>query len=153
MPAEPPSLDAELAAIAEEFSFFSDWEERYAHLIDLGGSLPRLPQAERTEANRIRGCASQVWLVAKMTTDAPPRFQLAADSDAHIVRGLIALVLRLYANRTAQEISQLDPEALFLSLGLSEALSAQRANGLRALIARIRALAAATAADKPTSAS
>ncbi|MBU6407262.1 MAG: SufE family protein [Alphaproteobacteria bacterium] len=148
----PPSLDAELAAIAEEFSFFSDWEERYAHLIDLGGRLPRLPEGERTEANRVRGCASQVWLVATATDDAPPRFRLAADSDAHIVRGLIALVLRLYSDRTAQEISQLDPEALFRRVGLSEALSAQRANGLRAMIARIRALAAATAADKSANA-
>jgi cysteine desulfuration protein SufE len=90
--------------------------------------------------------------VATATDDAPPRFRLAADSDAHIVRGLIALVLRLYSDRTAQEISQLDPEALFRRVGLSEALSAQRANGLRAMIARIRALAAATAADKSANA-
>ena len=149
MPVAPPPIDDELAAIADEFGFFSDWEERYSHLIDLGKSLPPLPEAAKTEANRVRGCASQVWLTASATADQPPRLRLAADSDAHIVRGLIAVVLRLYSDRTPEEIARLDPEALFQKLGLGEALSSQRANGLRAMIARIRGIAAATAADKP----
>lgn len=142
-------MDDDLSALAEEFAFFSDWEERYGHLIDLGKSLPPLPEEAKTEANRVRGCASQVWLVATTGGEQPPRLHLAADSDAHIVRGLISLVLRLYSGRTAAEIAAIDPDALFQKLGLGEALSAQRANGLRAMIARIRGLAAATGADKP----
>lgn len=149
MPDAPAPIDADLAALVDEFALFSDWEERYSHIIDLGKSLPRLLEEAKTEANRVRGCASQVWLVASATADQPPRLQLAADSDAHIVRGLIALVLRLYSGRTPTEIAAIDPDALFHKLGLGEALSAQRANGLRAMIARIRALAAATAADRP----
>jgi cysteine desulfuration protein SufE len=134
------SIDAAVTAMAEEFAFFSDWEERYGHVIDLGKAVPPMSDQDRTEANRVRGCASQVWLSVRLGPDG--RLLLAADSDAHIVRGLIALTLRAYDGRTPDEILAFSPEALFDRLGLGDALTSQRANGLRSLIARIREAAA-----------
>jgi cysteine desulfuration protein SufE len=133
-------IEAAVATMAEEFAFFSDWEERYAHVIDLGKGLPGLPEADKTEGNRVRGCASQVWLTVRPMPGG--RLAIAADSDAHIVRGLIALTLRAYNERTAAEILGFSADGLFAQLGLQEALSSQRANGLRSLIARIREEAA-----------
>lgn len=137
----PPDMLQTLDDLADEFELLGDWEERYRHVIDLGRGLDPLSEAERSEANRVRGCASQVWLVSERGADG--RLSLRGDSDAHIVRGLIALVLRLYAGRAPDEIAAFDAPAAFARLGLTGALSTQRSNGLAAMIARIRSDAAA----------
>lgn len=133
-----------LDALAETFDLLGDWEERYRHVIDLGRDLEPLAESERTEANRVRGCASQVWLTTRVLPDG--RLEFRGDSDAHIVRGLIAILLSLYSGRTPAEVSGFDAREAVSRLGLSEALSAQRANGLSAMVERIRAEAARAAA-------
>jgi cysteine desulfuration protein SufE len=139
------TMQAALDDLAETFEVLGDWEERYRFLIDLGRELEPMPETERVEANKVRGCASQVWLSARREPDG--RIVFRADSDAHIVRGLIAVLLRLYSGRSPQEITAFDARAAVERLGLPEALSSQRANGLNAMIERIRAEArAATAA-------
>src|SRR5438270_5211631 len=120
------AIDAELAELAAEFEVLGDWEERYRYVIDLGKDLAPLTDAERSEANKVRGCASQVWLVTEPQADGTLRFR--GDSDAHIVRGLIAIVLRLYSGRTPDQIVAFDAKAAFDTLGLSGALSQQRSN-------------------------
>ena len=122
--------------IREEFSFLDDWEERYAHLIDLGKSNAPLADAERNEANRVRGCASQVWLVSEQTEDG--RLILRAESDAMIVSGLIALLIRLFSGQPARDITAFDPAAFLEEIGVSGALTAQRSNGLASMIQRIQ---------------
>lgn len=125
--------------IIENFSCLDDWEERYRYVIELGKSLDPLPADDHTEANRVRGCASQVWL--KLTPDrssAPPRLFWRGDSDAHIVKGLVALTLAFYAGKTPEQVMAADALALFQSLGLSEHLTPQRSNGVRAMVERIR---------------
>lgn len=126
-----------------EFELLGDWEERYRHVIDLGRTLAPLTAAERSDANKVRGCASQVWLVTEPQGDA---LNFRGDSDAHIVRGLIAILLRLYSGRAPAEIMAFDAKAGFERLGLTGALSAQRSNGLFAMTERIRKDAAAKAA-------
>jgi cysteine desulfuration protein SufE len=130
------SMERELDALADEFDLLGDWEERYRHIIDLGRGLAPLSEAERDDANRVRGCASQVWLVTEPEEEGRLRFR--GDSDAHIVRGLIALVLQLYSGRPAEEIRAFDARAAFARLGLAGALSTQRSNGLAAMVDRIR---------------
>lgn len=125
-----------LDELAEEFDLLSDWEERYRYVIELGGTLEPLTDAERSEANKVRGCASQVWLVTEPQNDGTVRFR--GDSDAHIVSGLIAVLLRLYSGRAPSEILAFDPKAAFERLGLAGALSTQRSNGLASMAARIR---------------
>ena len=131
-----PAIDSELQGLADEFELLGDWEERYRYVIDLGRDLAPLTDAERSEANKVRGCASQVWLVTEPQPDGTVRFR--GDSDAHIVRGLIAILLRLYSGRSPAEIGAFDAKAAFDELGLSGALSAQRSNGLASMVARIR---------------
>lgn len=128
-------IDARLAELADDFELLGDWEERYRHVIDLGRALTPLAEEERTEENRVRGCASQVWLI---TEPGDGKLSFRGDSDAHIVRGLIALLLRLYSGTSAAEILAFDARAALKSLGLDEALSTQRSNGLAAMIERIR---------------
>src|SRR5579875_2180252 len=130
------SIDEDLEDLAAEFDLLGDWEERYRHIIDLGRSLEPLGDAERSDSNKVRGCASQVWLVAERRGDG--RLHFRGDSDAHIVRGLIAVVLRLFSDRAPEAILASDPLAAFERLGLKGALSSQRANGLAAMMARIR---------------
>ena len=130
------TLDDELAELADEFELLGDWEERYRHLIDLGRTLTPLTDDERSETNRVRGCASQVWVV-RDPADAG-RLSWRGDSDAHLVRGLIAVVLRLFSHRTPAEILAFDAPAGLRRLGLTEALSTQRSNGLHSMIERIR---------------
>ncbi len=122
--------------LAAEFELLGDWEERYRHIIDLGRGLLPLNDDERCEANKVRGCASQVWVVTKTTPGG--NLRLRGDSDAHIVRGLIALVLQLYSDQPPGAILALDPQKAFARLGLSTALSSQRANGLKSMVERIR---------------
>ena len=129
------SADAEQAAIAEEFSFFSDWTERYQYLIDLGRKLPPFPEEQKTEAHKVQGCQSQVWLVAEGDR---ARLQFRAISDSAIVSGLIALLLRVYSGRPAQEI--LDTQPRFVeAIGLAKHLSPTRSNGLAAMLGVIKA--------------
>ena len=131
------TIDLELAELVEEFEFLGDWEERYRHLIDLGRQLAPLTDAERSDENKVRGCASQVWLVRD--PDQAGRLFWRGDSDAHIVRGLIAVVLKLYNGHTAADAGGFDAAAGLSALGLNEALSTQRSNGLKAMLARIAA--------------
>src|SRR5262252_6639539 len=112
-------IHAELDELAEEFSLFDDWEERYRHIIDLGRELEPLSPAEHDEANRVRGCASQVWLVSEPHGGG---IHYRGDSDAHIVRGLIAVLLRLYSDRSPSEILGFDARAAYERLGLGGAL-------------------------------
>jgi cysteine desulfuration protein SufE len=139
----PSSIDVELEALAAEFELLGDWEERLQYVIDLGKGLPPLSDAERSEANKVRGCASQVWLVTEAGTDGRLRFR--GDSDAIIVRGLIGVLLRLYSGRTPEEILRFDAKAALSGLGLPAALSMQRSNGLFSMVERIRRDAAAAA--------
>jgi len=130
------SMGDELTEISDEFDLLGDWEQRYRHVIDLGRDLAPLTDAERSDANKVRGCASQVWLVVEPQADGTLRFR--GDSDAHIVRGLIAILLRLYSGRRPEEILGFDAKAALERLGLTGALSAQRSNGLASMVLRIR---------------
>ena len=130
------AIDTELNGLAEDFDFLGDWEERYRYVIELGRDLAPLTDAERSAPNKVRGCASQVWLVTEPQADGRLRFR--GDSDAHIVRGLIAILLRLFSGRPPEEILTFDAKGAFDRLGLSGALSAQRSNGLASMVARIR---------------
>jgi cysteine desulfuration protein SufE len=130
------AIDDTLQDLTDEFDVLGDWEERYRYVIDLGRELAPLTDAERVEANKVRGCASQVWMVTEPQPDGGLRFR--GDSDAHIVRGLIAVLLRLYSGRSAKDILAFDAKAAFDKLGLAGALSAQRSNGLASMVARIQ---------------
>ena len=128
-PLEPTADDAQ-AAIADEFAFFADWSERYQYLIDLGRKLPPLPDADKTEANRLQGCQSLVWIVADGDRD---RLDFRAISDSTIVSGLIYLALRVYSGRSAGEIVATSPDYI-AKIGLAKHLSPTRSNGLAALL-------------------
>ncbi len=125
-----------LTELKDEFELLGDWEERYRYVIELGKELAPLSDAERSELNKVRGCASQVWLVTEPVSDGTLAFR--GDSDAHIVRGLIAVLLRLYSGHAPEEILAFDAKAAFEELGLAGALSSQRSNGLASMVARIR---------------
>ncbi len=140
MRSSSPSIDAASAELEEEFDVLGDWEERYRYVIDLGRGLDPLEEAERSEANKVRGCASQVWLVRDLRDDQLLYFR--GDSDAHIVRGLIAILMRLFSGRPAHEILAFDTSAAMARLGLAGALSKQRSNGLASMVERIRREAA-----------
>jgi len=137
-------IEAALEDLEAEFELLGDWEQRYRHVIDLGRGLEPLSAAERSDANKVRGCASQVWLVTEPQSDGTLRFR--GDSDAHIVRGLIAILLRLYGGRGPEEILAFDAKAGFERLGLTGALSSQRSNGLFSMVERIRRDASAAPA-------
>jgi cysteine desulfuration protein SufE len=141
---EGETIDAALAELADEFEMLGDWEERYRHVIDLGKELSPLADDERSEPNKVRGCASQVWLISGSQEDG--RLCFRGDSDAHIVRGLIAILLRLYSGRNAVDILAFDAQAALARLGLTEALSRQRSNGLASMVERIRRDAAGAVA-------
>jgi len=130
------AIDDTLDELAAEFDLLGDWEERYRYVIDLGRELAPLAEGERNDGNKVRGCASQVWMVTEPQADGALIFR--GDSDAHIVRGLIAILLRLYSGRNPADILAFDARAGLEKLGLSGALSAQRSNGLAAMVARIR---------------
>ncbi len=127
------------AEIAENLRFLDDWEERYRYLIELGDALQPIGQTERNEANKVNGCVSQVWLVSEIKKDNDQTIVCyRGDSDAMIVKGLVAILIALYSGQTAKEISQTDAIKLFDELGLREHLTSQRANGLVAMVKRIR---------------
>jgi cysteine desulfuration protein SufE len=130
------AIDQKLEDLAAEFELLGDWEERYRYVIELGKELAPLTDAERSDANKVRGCASQVWLVTEPQGDGSLRWR--GDSDAHIVRGLIAILLRLYSGEAPGQILAFDVKQALETLGLSGALSSQRSNGLASMVARIR---------------
>ncbi|WP_396594246.1 SufE family protein [Brevundimonas sp. R86498] len=129
------SIDDILAELVEDFEVLEDWEQRLAYVIDLGKALPPLPEADRTEANKVPGCAAQVWLAGDRNGE---RLLFRADSDSAISRGNVALLLRLYSDQPAREILAFDAKAALDRLGLPQALTRQRANGLNAMVGRIR---------------
>ncbi|MGC6471936.1 MAG: SufE family protein [Parvibaculales bacterium] len=124
-----------LELLLDDFALFDDWEDRYRYIIELGGKLEPLTEQEHTEANKVPGCVSQVWLVSEGT---PEELRFRGDSDAHIVRGLVAILLTLYSGKSARDILQLDAQDAFAKLGLSEHLTPQRSNGFQAMVSRIR---------------
>ena len=130
---------AKIDQIIDDFAYLDEWEDRYRYVIELGKALPELPEDKRTAENKVQGCASQVWLVSHVAEDgADPVLTFEGDSDAHIVRGLVAIVLSAYSGKHASEIARTDAIGIFNRIGLVEHLSAQRANGLRSMVKRIR---------------
>ena len=130
---------ATLEQIIDDFAFLDEWEDRYRYVIELGKALPELPEQKRTAQNKVQGCASQVWLVSHPEDgSADPVLTFEGDSDAHIVRGLVAIVLAVYSGKRASEIASTDAIEIFDRIGLVEHLSSQRANGLRSMVNRIR---------------
>ena len=124
--------------IAETFAFLDDWEDRYRHLIELGRAMPPLPEALKVPATKVEGCASQVWLVPRIAGEGPQaRFDFDGESDATIVRGLIAVLHALYSGLPAAEAAAVDAQAELARLGLDDHLSSQRSNGLRAMVQRL----------------
>ncbi len=132
-------MEEDAQELIDSFDLFDDWEDRYRFLIDLGRSLPPLDEAQRTEANKVHGCQSNVWLVAKREDGA---IDFIADSDSSIVRGLIGVLQTVYAKRKPEQIMAFDVEGLFKQLGFDSHLSMGRRNGLDGMVKRIRALAA-----------
>jgi len=133
--------------VIDDFAVLDDWEERYRYIIELGKELEPLADEERNDRTKVRGCVSQVWLVSKAEPGPPPRLAFRGDSDAHIVRGLIALLFRLYDGKAADEILKTDARAVFRRLGLEEHLSPQRSNGFVSMVKRIQADAEAAMAS------
>ncbi|HQX26549.1 MAG TPA: SufE family protein [Alphaproteobacteria bacterium] len=127
-----------LQEMVENFSLFSDWEERYRYLIDLGRTLPEMDNALKTDENLVQGCTSRVWMVAGVKDG---RFHFRADSDAHIVRGLIALLVVAYQDKPVAELTSIDVEGAFKKIGLDQNLSPNRRNGFFAMVERIKTLA------------
>ena len=132
--------------IRSDFELLDDWEDRYRYVIELGKALPELPDALRTETNKVRGCASQVWLATDFADSARGKvFDLKGDSDALIVRGLVAILLAIYQGRTPAEALAIDAQKSFAALGLKEHLTPQRSNGFASMVERIRRDAQAAA--------
>ena len=124
--------------IRDDFAFLDEWEERYRYIIELGEALPPFPDEARDAAHKVQGCVSQVWLVTDKGPGPDPVVRFQGDSDAHIVRGLVAIMLALFSGKRASEITATDAEALMRSLGLDEHLTPQRANGLRSMVKRMK---------------
>jgi cysteine desulfuration protein SufE len=128
-----------ISDVVETFSFFSTWEERYSYIIELGAALPPFPEAARTQANKVSGCVSQVWLTYTLKEGL---LFFAGDSDSHLVKGLIAIVLDIYSQRSAEDIVQsCEPEKILEALKLDEGLTPQRSNGLHSFVRRIHCIA------------
>lgn len=134
-----PSFDD----IAGNLEFLDDWEDRYKYLIELGTMLPPFPDAEKTAAHKVKGCVSQVWLLVDEENAGEPRLVFSGDSDAMIVKGLVAVLISLYSHRPPKEIAETDAVEVLDNLGLREHLTAQRSNGLTAMVQRMRAEARA----------
>jgi cysteine desulfuration protein SufE len=143
-PSTEPAQDAPqrmtIDEIIENFSFLDDWDDRYRYVIELGRGLSPLPDAARSDANKVQGCASQVWLATHVKPDgaAGPTLTFVGDSDAHIVRGLIAILFAIYSDKSARDILSTDAVAVFERLGLREHLTPQRSNGFRSMVERIK---------------
>ncbi len=139
---------ADIAEIIDNFSVLDDWDDRYRYLIELGRQLPPLSPSAYNDANKVQGCASQVWLDTEVRPDGSggPILTFIGDSDAHIVRGLIAVLLAMFSGKHAKDILGIDALALFDKMGLREHLTPQRSNGFRSMVERIRAEARAAVA-------
>src|SRR6202165_1988029 len=136
--------------ILEDFNVLDSWDDRYRYVIELGRALPPFPEPARTDANKVQGCASQGWLISKTRparNGGGPRLEFQGDSDAHIVKGLIAILFALYSGQPAKKILDTDALAVFERLGLREHLTPQRSNGFRSMVERIRADARAVLAE------
>lgn len=142
-------MSTSLDEIVANFDLLEEWDDRYRYLIELGKGLDPLPEEAHSEANKVRGCASQVWLESQAEAGPGPQTRLSfrGDSDAHIVRGLVALTLAIYSGRTAAEIIATDAFATYEKLGLAAHLTPQRSNGVRSMIERIKSDARAAAAS------
>lgn len=129
-----------ITEIIENFALLDEWDDRYRYIIELGRTLPEFPERARVEANKVQGCASQVWMETRLRPNgnAGPVLSFAGDSDAHIVRGLIAILFALYSGKAARDILSTDAIALFDRIGLREHLTPQRSNGFRSMVERIR---------------
>lgn len=132
------AIDETITEIADEFALLPDWEERISYVIELARALEPLPDEARVEANKVRGCSSQVWLISERRAEAPEKLYFRGDSDAHLVRGEVALLMRIFSGRTPGEILSVDPQSVFERLGLKEALTMQRSNGLFSMMKRIQ---------------
>jgi cysteine desulfuration protein SufE len=135
--------------IVENFALLDEWDDRYRYVIELGRTLTPLPEGAHIDANKVRGCASQVWLLTHVRPNGSsgPILTFQGDSDAHIVRGLIAILFALYSGKSARDILEIDSLALFDRIGLRENLTPQRSNGLRSMVERIRTEAKAALAE------
>jgi cysteine desulfuration protein SufE len=134
------SMSTKLDDIRADFALLDDWEDRYRYVIELGRSLPPLDESLKCAANKVQGCASQVWLVSHATRSegAAPRLNFEGDSDAHIVKGLIAILFAMYDGQPADAILKHDAQTVFAELGLKDHLTPQRSNGLASMVARIQ---------------
>jgi cysteine desulfuration protein SufE len=139
---------ADIAEIIDNFSILDDWDDRYRYLIELGRALPPLAAEAHNDANKVQGCASQVWLDTRVRPNGAggPVLTFVGDSDAHIVRGLIAILFAMYSGRNAKDILATDAVALFERIGLREHLTPQRSNGFRSMVERIHSDARAALA-------
>lgn len=139
---------AKIDDIVENFTLLDEWDDRYRYVIELGRALPPLAESAHTDANKVQGCASQVWLISRVMPDGAngPVMTFEGDSDAHIVRGLVAILIALYSGKSARDIVATDAIGLFDRIGLRENLTPQRSNGLRSMVERIRAEASAALA-------
>ena len=142
---------SKIGEIIDNFSVLDDWDDRYRYLIELGRELPPLAPSAHTEVNKVQGCASQVWLDVDVRPDGAdgPVLIFAGDSDAHIVRGLIAILFAMFSGQHAKDILSIDALALFAKMGLREHLTPQRSNGFRSMVERIRAQAHAALSAAP----
>ncbi len=136
-------LPPDILELVETFEFLDDWTDKYRHLLDLAKALPPLEEEHKVDKNKVLGCMSQVWMVSD-GVDAESRLTFRADSDAHIVRGLIAVLLKMYSGRSAKQILATDAIEVFAQLGLDEHLSVGRRNGLESMVKRIQSLAQAS---------
>lgn len=142
-----PNLPQDIQDMIDDFAFLSDWEERYTHVIDMGKNLAPLDPTEKNIASKVKGCVSQVWLVSEHSGEADdPVLTFRGDSDAHIVKGLVAVTLQIFSGRKASLIRDLDAPQILKQLELDEHLSPQRSNGLQAMIGRIKTEASAALA-------
>jgi cysteine desulfuration protein SufE len=151
---EPARQCMTLHQIIEDFSLLEEWDDRYRYLIELGRNLEPLPECEHSHANKVQGCASQVWLATRVGRNGAdgPTLSFRGDSDAHIVRGLIAILLAVFSGKHAREILAADAISVFEQLGLREHLTPQRSNGFRSMVERIRADARSALATDPVGA-
>ena len=140
----PPMIQPELsfAELAENFALLGEWDDRYSYIIDLGRKLPAFPAALQTDAYKVRGCMSQVWMVPGHPEGHPEQFAFTADSDALIVKGLIAVLGVLFSGKTTAEIAAIDVDQSFRTLGLDQHISPSRRNGLVSMVEKIKGYAA-----------
>lgn len=136
-----PVYPMDIENIIETFEFFDDWEDRYRYLIELGRDLEGLDESDKTEENRVQGCVSNVWMVTRVFEGTPMRLEFRADSDAHIVRGLVAILLSVYSGRSPDQILSVDIRGLFEELDLGSHLSPSRSNGFFSMVERIKGTA------------